>query len=409
MDLQLYLTKNKISSEITISGSKSESNRLLILQKLFSNLSIENLSDSDDSKHLQHALSTNDNLIDIGHAGTAMRFLTAFFATQENREVILTGSERMQNRPIGILVDALNNLGASISYKEKEGYPPLKIVGKKLTKDKVQIDGNVSSQYISALMLIAASLKNGLEIELIGKITSVPYINMTLSLLKQVGIDAGFNENIIIVKPISKAKSQNLVVESDWSSASYWYSIIALSEINSSVKLSAYKNDSLQGDSSLAKIYQHFGVTTLFDKNSITLTKTKTLNTEVLTLDLKNAPDIAQTIAATCFGLGISCDLSGLHTLKIKETDRLEALKTELTKLGAEITVTNESLHLKTSSKIKDNIAIATYNDHRMAMAFTPLALKVPIQINNAEVVTKSYRNFWKDMQQIGFELTELK
>ena len=409
MDLQLHLTKNKISSEITISGSKSESNRLLILQQLFSNLSIENLSDSDDSKHLQHALTTNKNIIDIGHAGTAMRFLTAYFATQVNREVVLTGSERMQNRPIGILVDALNSIGADISYVEKEGYPPLKIVGQKLNKDKVTIDGNVSSQYISALMLIAASLENGLEIELIGKITSVPYINMTLSLLKQVGIDAGFNENIIIVKPISKTNTQNLVVESDWSSASYWYSIIALSEIGSSIKLSAYKKDSLQGDSCLAKIYQHFGVSTKFNKNTITLTKIKATELSTLTLNLKNAPDIAQTIAVTSFGLGIACDLSGLHTLKIKETDRLEALKEELTKLGANIDVTNETLHLESASEINQNIAIDTYNDHRMAMAFAPLAIKVPIQINDAEVVTKSYRSFWEDIQQIGFELTELK
>jgi len=409
LDLQLHLIKNSISSEITISGSKSESNRLLILQKLFSNINIENLSDSDDSNHLQHALSTNNKIIDIGHAGTAMRFLTAFFSTQKNREVILTGSERMQNRPIGILVDALNSIGANISYVEKEGYPPIKIIGKKLTKNKVTINGNVSSQYISALMLIAASLDNGLEIELIGKITSVPYINMTLSLLKQVGIDAGFNENIIIIKPISKTNTQNLVVESDWSSASYWYSIIALSEIGSSIKLSAYKKDSLQGDSCLAVIYQHFGVSTKFNKNTITLTKSKTTNLSTLTLDLKNAPDIAQTIAVTSFGLGIACDLSGLHTLKIKETDRLEALKEELTKLGANIKVTNETLHLKPSSEIKENIAITTYNDHRMAMAFAPLALKVPIQINDAEVVTKSYRSFWKDMQQIGLELTELK
>lgn len=409
MDLQLHLTENKISSEITISGSKSESNRLLILQKLFTGLEIENLSDSDDSKHLQHALSTNEEIVDIGHAGTAMRFLTAYFATQENREVILTGSERMQNRPIGILVDALKSLGAEISYAEKEGYPPLKIKGKKLTKSNVEINGNVSSQYISALMLIAASLESGLEIELIGKITSVPYINMTLSLLKEVGIKAGFKENTITVKPISKVINQTLVVESDWSSASYWYSIIALSKVGSSIKLSAYKKDSLQGDSCLAEIYHHFGVLTEFKENTITLTKQQKSSSESLVLDLKNAPDIAQTIAVTCFGLGIACDLSGLHTLKIKETDRLEALKEELSKLGADIDVTNETLHLKASTKIKENIAIATYNDHRMAMAFAPLALRVPIKINDANVVTKSYRSFWKDMQQIGIKLTDLK
>ena len=252
----------------------------MILQKLFSNLEIENLSDSDDSNHLQHALITSDSLVNIGHAGTAMRFLTAFFATQENREVILTGSERMQNRPIGILVDALKSLGANITYTDKEGYPPLKITGKKLTIDNVKINGNVSSQYISALMLIASSLENGLEIELVGQITSVPYINMTLKLLKQIGIEATFNEHVISVKPIANIQQQTLVVESDWSSASYWYSVIALCDIESSIKLTAYKEDSLQGDSCLADIYQHFGVATKFEENSITLTKKKSINNQ---------------------------------------------------------------------------------------------------------------------------------
>jgi len=410
MNLQLTTnTNHKITSEVIISGSKSESNRLLILQQLFSNIDIHNLSDSDDTHHLQEALSSNNEIADIGHAGTAMRFLTAFFATQEGKVKILQGSERMHNRPIEILVNALRDLGAAIEYVEKEGYPPIKITGSEIIKDKVVIDGNVSSQYISALMLIAPSLKNGLEIELKGKITSVPYINMTLKLLHQIGVLAKFEENIITIKAKKGGLEQGITVESDWSSASYFYSLIALSEIGSTVKLSAYKKDSLQGDSCLAAIYKHFGVTTTFNENTIVLTKEEKHNSTVLIEDLKNAPDIAQTIAVTCFGLGIACDLSGLHTLKIKETDRLEALKEELTKLGATINVTNESLHLKASDKINKNIEIATYNDHRMAMAFAPLALKVPIIILHAEVVTKSYRNFWKDMQQVGLETVEVK
>lgn len=410
MNLQLTTNKNhKITSEVIISGSKSESNRLLIIQQLFANITINNLSDSDDTHHLQEALSSSNQIADIGHAGTAMRFLTAFFATQKGETKILQGSERMHNRPIEILVNALRDLGATIEYVDKEGYPPIKITGNKIVKDKVAIDGNVSSQYISALMLIAPSLKNGLEIELKGKITSVPYINMTLKLLHQIGVVAKFDENIISIQAKEVSSEQNIVVESDWSSASYFYSLIALSEIGATVKLSAYKKDSLQGDSCLATIYKHFGVTTTFQENSIVLTKEEKHNPAVLIEDLKNAPDIAQTIAVTCFGLGVACDLSGLHTLKIKETDRLEALKEELTKLGATINVTNESLHLKASEEINKNVKIATYNDHRMAMAFAPLALKTSIIILEAEVVTKSYRNFWKDMQQVGLETVEVK
>ena len=409
MDILLNVLRDtKINEEITISGSKSESNRLLILQNLFPEISIENLSDSDDSIHMQHALSTKDELVDIGHAGTAMRFLTSYFAVKSGREVVLTGSERMQNRPIEILVNALKDLGADISYEAKVGYPPIRIKGKNNIKEKVQINGNVSSQYISSLLLIASKLENGLEIELVGKITSIPYINMTLSLLNQLAIETSFEGNIIKVFPKEAIQKQTVVVESDWSSASYFYSIIASAAIDSSIKLSAYKEESLQGDSCLAEIYAHFGVTTIFGKDCIILKKEGKTNAETLAINLKNAPDIAQTIAVTCFSEGISCNLTGLHTLKIKETDRLEALKEELTNLGALISVTNDSLHLERSSEINQNIAIKTYNDHRMAMAFAPLALKVPIKILNAEVVTKSFQKFWDDMQQIGIKIEEL-
>ncbi|MCG1036162.1 3-phosphoshikimate 1-carboxyvinyltransferase [Polaribacter sargassicola] len=409
MDILLnVLEDKKVDQKITISGSKSESNRLLILQKLFTELAIENLSDSDDSVHMQHALTTSDELVNIGHAGTAMRFLTSYFAINKGRETVLTGSERMQNRPIEILVNALKDLGANISYEAKEGYPPIRIKGTNINKEKVQINGNVSSQYISSLLLIASKLEKGLEIELIGKITSVPYIKMTLSLLTQLGIENSFEGNIVKVLPKKSIEKQTVVVESDWSSASYFYSIIALSEIGSKIQLSAYKKESLQGDSCLAEIYQHFGVETTFGENFITLKKVKDTSKEVLEIDLKNAPDIAQTIAVTCFAEEIACNLTGLHTLKIKETDRLVALHDELSKLGAKITVTNETLHLEITNIIHKNIAIKTYNDHRMAMAFAPLALKVPIQINNAEVVTKSYQKFWEDMQQIGIKIDEL-
>ena len=409
MDILLNVSASaKIIEKIVISGSKSESNRLLILQQLFPEISIDNLSDSDDSKHLQQALSTKASFIDIGHAGTAMRFLVGYFSSKQNSEVILTGSERMQQRPIGVLVEALGDLGADISYVENEGYPPVRIKGKAITKDKVQINGNVSSQYISSLILMGTHLAKGVTIELMGEITSIPYIKMTLSFLNQLGISTYFEGNTIQVLPAKQLQKQTVVVESDWSSASYFYSVAAFSEVGSEIQLSAYKKESLQGDSCLAEIYTYFGVETVFDQNTITLKKVRTSDAGPLTLDLKNAPDIAQTIAVTCFGLGVACHLTGLHTLKIKETDRLEALEAELKKLGAVIAITNESLSLSTSEVMHENIAIKTYNDHRMAMAFAPLAFKVPIAILNAEVVSKSYQKFWKDMQQIGIQIKEL-
>ena len=388
-----------ISGEINVSGSKSESNRLLILQSLFPNLSLRNLSNSDDTKYLAKALKSNEELVDISHAGTAMRFLTAYFSVKEDREVILTGSTRMQNRPISILVEALRSLGADISYEKKEGYPPLRIKGKQINQSRVKINGNVSSQYISALLLMAPGLKNGLEVELLGQVTSVPYINMTLALLSDLGIEHTWKDSLIKIAPKARIQDRVMTVESDWSSASYFYSLVALSE-NGKVTLSSYKKDSLQGDSSLVNIYKKFGVVTYFENDRITLEKEK-IKLIPLELDLRDSPDLAQTIAVTCFGLGMACDLTGLHTLKIKETDRLVALQQELEKLGADISVTDKSLHLKASSKINKDVLIKTYDDHRMAMAFAPLALKVPIQIDDAEVVSKSYTDFWADFKAV--------
>lgn len=408
MNIQILksLIANRQSS-ITITGSKSESNRLLLLQALYPNISIENLSNSDDSVLMQKALSSEDEIIDIHHAGTAMRFLTAYFSIQEGRQITLTGSTRMKERPIGILVEALKQLGADIQYVENEGFPPLKIKGKKITNSKVRLKANVSSQYISALLLIASKLENGLELTLEGKITSVPYIKMTLHLLGQMGVETVFKDNIITVKPkTTKVESQTLVVESDWSSASYFYSIAALSEPDTEITLSSYKKDSLQGDAVLAKIYKQFGVSTIFKTNTIRLQKSSIVNRQSpINFDLANAPDIAQTIAVTAFGLGLECYLTGLHTLKIKETDRLVALKIELEKLGAEVVITNDSLHLGKSDNITESVSIDTYNDHRMAMAFAPLGLKTTMQINDAEVVSKSYPKFWDDLSAIGFKI----
>lgn len=401
MELLKISRKNKITSKkIQITGSKSETNRLLILQQLYDNLKIDNASISDDSLVLQKALISTENEINIGHAGTAMRFLTAYFATLENKEVILTGSERMKNRPIKILVDALNFLGAEIQYLEKEGYPPLKISGKKMSKDFVEIQGNVSSQYISALLLIAPKLPNGLKLKFKGEVTSVPYIKMTLSLLQTLEIEFDWEDNVITILPKSTIKDKTIVVESDWSSASYFYSLVALNS-GSELQLASYRKNSLQGDATLSKIYEKLGVQTVFKKDTIILKNTKTIAPENLELDLVNTPDLAQTIAVTCFGLGVSCTLTGLHTLKIKETDRLVALKTELEKLGGKVNITDNSIKVFSSDIINKNISIATYHDHRMAMAFAPLALKVPIQIEDPEVVSKSYPNFWNDFEKI--------
>lgn len=399
--LKLQRINKEVGGKITITGSKSESNRLLILKQFYPNLVIENLSNSDDTRLMQKALKSTSNEINIGHAGTAMRFLTAYFSVKENSEIILTGSSRMKNRPIKILVDALRDLGADIKYLEKDGFPPLKIVGKKLTKDCVEIEGNVSSQYISALLLVAPTLKNGLQLKFKGKVTSVPYIKMTLKLLEELGIAYSWKQDTIIIQPKPLIDARNMVVESDWSSASYFYSLVALSP-NSKIILTSYKKDSLQGDSVLADIYKNMGVTTVFNENSITLKNSGEINeNELLNLNLVNAPDIAQTIAVTCFGLGIECFLTGLHTLKIKETDRLVALKNEIEKFGGKVIITNETLHLKSSDKINENISVTTYDDHRMAMAFAPLATKVSLQIKDANVVTKSYPDYWNDFEKI--------
>ncbi|MFS4482280.1 3-phosphoshikimate 1-carboxyvinyltransferase [Hyunsoonleella sp. 2307UL5-6] len=405
MDITLQKSALHKKSSIEITGSKSESNRLLLLQALFPEITLNNVSNSDDSNLMIKALASTEKVVDIHHAGTAMRFLTAYFSVQEGRATVLTGSKRMKERPIKILVDALRSLGADISYLENDGFPPIAIHGKQLTKNKVALKANVSSQYISALLLIASKLENGIVLTLEGDITSVPYINMTLSLLNEIGVKTSFINNVITVYP-SETKSKPLTVESDWSSASYYFSIAAISDVGTEITLSSYKENSLQGDSCLVDIYKHFGVTSKFKENTIVLTKETSL-LQPLILDLKNAPDIAQTIAVTCFVLGISCDLTGLHTLKIKETDRLVALKTEIEKLGGNVEITDKSLHLKASNTIKPEVSIETYNDHRMAMAFAPVALKQPVIIKESAVVSKSYPTFWDDLKTLGFKITK--
>ena len=401
-DLRLRHQSGNLDGKIQITGSKSESNRMLLLRALFPHIELENLSNSDDTVAMMSGLESDNDLVDIGHAGTSMRFLTAYYSTLENQEKTLTGSSRMQERPIGILVDALRQLGADIIYLKNEGYPPLLIKGKRLTASEVRLSANISSQFITALMLIAPSLPYGLCLQLEGKITSVPYIEMTLSLLHQIGVKATFSGQHIQVFPKKDIAQAIHAVESDWSSASYYFSMIALSK-DADITLSTYKENSLQGDKVLMDIYESLGVNSMIKNNTLYLQK-QSLGSKTIQLNLSDAPDIAQTIAVTCYGLGVACDLTGLHTLKIKETDRLVALQNELTKLGAIIEVTDKSLHLhKRTDSINSNVLIETYHDHRMAMAFAPLALLVPIRIQDADVVSKSYPGFWKDLGRLGF------
>ena len=405
MNLILSVPELK-SGELKITGSKSESNRLLILKALYPALDIANLSNSDDTRVLEAALSSDSDLIDIHHAGTSMRFLTTYLAMKPGFEGVLTGSERMQQRPIGVLVDALRQLGANIQYEKEEGYPPLRIKGVAPQGNTVRIAANISSQYLSSLLLTGSSFEEGIRLQLDGKLTSIPYLKMTLTLLEALGAKTELSESEVRVSPIGQLATTSFTVESDWSSASYFYSLMALGAADH-IKLRSYKATSLQGDSALVELFAPLGVSSEFnaDEVSLTLSKKAVDLPEVYSADLVDTPDLAQTIAVCCFGLGVGCELSGLHTLKIKETDRLQALKNELEKFGAQVNITDNHLSLRPSNQIKPKVRVATYQDHRMAMAFAPLALKTELVIEEAEVVSKSYPEFWDDLKTLGFSI----
>ena len=408
MNFLVEHTNSRISHSFNISGSKSESNRLLILKHIFKNINIENISNSDDTKVLESFLNKESNFIDVHHAGTAMRFLTAYLSIKNNNSFQITGSQRMRNRPIKILVEALNELGADIKYLNKSGYPPLDISGKTLEGGEISLSSEVSSQYITALMLIASSLKKGLIINLEGSVTSKPYIEMTSSILNRVGVRCEFVGNKILIQSTKSINKSIQKVESDWSSLSYFYSIVALSK-GSKLKIGSYNINSIQGDKKLIDIYSKLGVETVFENDIISINNINSSDSlGSLELNLSDTPDIAQTSAVTCFGLGLSCDLYGLHTLKIKETDRLEAMKIELTKLGGVVDITKDSFHLKKVVEIKSNVTIETYNDHRMAMAFAPLAICKPISINNPDVVSKSFPDFWTHLKGMNFIISKI-
>ncbi|MDR2237130.1 MAG: 3-phosphoshikimate 1-carboxyvinyltransferase [Chryseobacterium sp.] len=402
----MKLEKSELAGNktIQISGSKSISNRLLILESLFRNIKIGNLSNSQDTQLLKKALSEDTETVDIHHAGTAMRFLTSYYSIMEGKTTVLTGSKRMKERPIKNLVSALKDLGAEIEYLENEGFPPLKITGKKITQTSVNVPANISSQFITSLLLIAGKLENGLQINLVGEVTSRSYIEMTLDILTRFGIRNSFEGNIIKVEPFDgQAKTAAYEVESDWSSASYFYSICALGR--KTIHLKSFYQESTQGDSAIAEIYEEFfGIKTIFTENEHKITLQPIpdfIFPEKITLDMNNCPDIAQTLCVTAAALKIPFDISGLGTLRVKETDRLLALYNELKKLGTETEITDLTIQSVSFGEPAETISIKTYQDHRMAMSFAPFCLFNELNIEEEEVVEKSYPMFWKDLETI--------
>ena len=399
----------KIHTTIQLPSSKSISNRALIINALGNGTHHpENLSDCDDTRVMIRALNDDKETIDIMAAGTAMRFLTAYLSVTPGTRII-TGTERMQQRPIQVLVNALRELGADIEYVANDGFPPLRITGRELRKDTISLPGNVSSQYISALLMIAPVLTNGLTIRLTGDIISRPYINLTLQLMNDFGVRAEWTDDHRLKVEPQAYHSTPFYVESDWSAASYWYQIVALSK-EAEVTLPGLFKDSYQGDSQVAGIFRSLGVETIYKDKTVILKKNGK-SVERLDYDFINQPDLAQTFVVTCALLNIPFRFSGLQSLKIKETDRMAALITEMRKLGYILHETDGSVLSWEGERCttEEHPAIDTYEDHRMAMAFAPTCLALPeILINNPQVVSKSYPRYWEDLRQAGFIIKEV-
>ena len=403
----------ELRGTVKLPASKSISARALILTALASapceaaNLEhkLPGLSDADDTKALLKALSHPSETIDVGAAGTAMRFLTAYLSLQPGTH-LLTGSQRMKQRPISILVSALRALGADISYAEEEGFPPLLIKGKPLRSGTIRISASVSSQYVSALLMIAPTLPDGITLRLDGTVASRPYIDMTLALMRQFGADAEWtNENTVRVKSATYRLPEGFSVEADWSAASYWYEMVALSpDPDAEILISGLQSDSLQGDSRIADLFIPLGVATTFTSEGVVITK-RPPTTTPLALDLTGQPDLAQTLCATCAMLQRPFTFSGLSSLRIKETDRTAALLNELQKLGSRLEAVGDDVvrFFPTTAQPEDRPIISTYEDHRMAMAFAPCAYRFPgLTIENPEVVSKSYPNFWQELSNFA-------
>ncbi|MFY0654863.1 MAG: 3-phosphoshikimate 1-carboxyvinyltransferase [Cyclobacteriaceae bacterium] len=404
----VHIQKNSSPKTISIplASSKSESNRVLIMKELAGEKAVlHNLSSARDTQIMKKLLSSDDEELSVLDAGTVMRFMTGFL-TLSKKERILTGTDRMCQRPIGLLVDALNQIGSDIKYVGNEGFPPLKIKGTGIQKtNKLEIPGNISSQYISALLMIAPELPQGLEISLCGEVYSLPYIKMTLSLMSRFGISHSFSGNTISIAP-QKYQAAEYTVESDWSGASYWYSIVALSE-NASIKLLGLRKHSYQGDSAIVEIMEQLGVKSEFEDDGVLLTKIDA--EEHLDYDFRNCPDLAQTIFTVGAAKGISMEMTGLESLKIKESDRTAAMSTELAKIGASLFEKDDKTWKLTVDKdfqVESSLVFDTYDDHRMAMALAPLATRFDISIKEPEVVKKSYPEYWQHLELAGFKLS---
>ncbi|MEP2771771.1 MAG: 3-phosphoshikimate 1-carboxyvinyltransferase [Fulvivirga sp.] len=400
---KIALKKYSSFDETTISlpASKSISNRVLIIDALCSsNSPIYNLSTARDTITMKRLLSSTDKTLDVLDAGTTMRFLTAYL-TVTNQHKTITGTKRMCERPIKILVDALRTLGGQVEYLDKEGFPPLEISGLLEQKaNEISIRGDVSSQYISALLMISPILPEGLKLNLEGKIGSRPYIEMTLQIMSMFGVDASWNQNIISIKN-QAYKSVQIEIEPDWSGASYWYSFVALAE-SGEVLLPGLKEKSLQGDSVVKEIMTHLGVETTFTEKGAVLRK-KDHKNEV-SFNFTDCPDLAQTVAVVCAAKSIHCKMTGLESLKIKETDRILALQNELSKIGTQLIDSGTHYELIPSRKLPKHVTINTYDDHRMAMAFAPLATSMDVEIENPDVVNKSFPNFWQEVEKLGLK-----
>lgn len=396
----MHLLKIKeLPKSVQLPTSKSIANRWLILQALYpEDIDLKISDSSDDINVLKNAFKTKDRSIDVGHAGTAMRFLTAYLSQKEAEEFVLTGSERMQQRPIEPLVSVLRQLGASIEYLGKEGYPPLKIKGKKLYSNPVEIDGGISSQFISALLLIGSKIDGGLDLRLKGDLVSKSYIDLTISVLNRAGIHASCKANTIAVPQVNNlACSKEVKIESDWSAASFWYGWVALTP-GSSVDLFDLRSDSCQGDKKLIDYFEGLGVRTKVIDVGLRIYHVEMALPSYLEINLINQPDLAQPLAVVCALLGVEVRLTGLQTLIIKETNRLEAIKEELLNFGVESTIDEDSIAIQSQKALIPKRAVKTYKDHRMAMAFSLFASRFSIEIQDPEVVSKSYPKYFEQL-----------
>ncbi|HEY3402834.1 MAG TPA: 3-phosphoshikimate 1-carboxyvinyltransferase [Ohtaekwangia sp.] len=405
MSTNLHITRTNVlqGTASLLPASKSINNRALIIKALAGGTSeLHNLSDANDTQLMLRLVNSNDKVIDVEDAGTTMRFLTAFFAVSGKNKV-LTGTSRMKERPIGILVDALRKIGAEISYLEKDGYPPIETKGFTAQKSSsIQIRGDISSQFISALMMVAPTLPSGLTLEFVGKVGSRPYIEMTAAIMKHFGVSSQLLADRVIITP-QKYKAASFTVESDWSGASYWFAFAALAD-KAEILLPKLSLQSLQGDSVIVKIMDKLGVNAAMEDNLLKLTK-KDHQNEII-WDFTHCPDLAQTVAVVCVAKGIKGSFTGLESLRIKETDRIAALQNELRKIGGDlIEIDNAHWTVKPSSQLPSSASFATYKDHRMAMAFAPLATLMNVEIENRDVVRKSYPNYWNDLKSFGFDI----